>query len=84
MYEYLIKEYIEQLKLKDIKEFAKNNGINLTNEETTIIYDYLKNHWRTIYYGNPKPILEELKERLNSQTYTKLENLYIYFKNKIS
>ena len=83
MYEFLIKEYINRMTLKDIKDFALKEGITITEEENKIIFDYIKNYWRTFLHGNPRPILDQLKSQLNEATYNKIEQLYIQAKNKI-
>ena len=82
MNEFLIKNYISNLTLNDINTFAIKNGIELNEEELKIIEKYIRNDWRTIIYGNPRPILNELKEKLNQIQYQKIENLYVEFKEK--
>jgi len=82
MNEFLIKNYISKLTLNDINTFAIKNGIELNEEELKIIEKYIRNDWRTIIYGNPRPILNELKEKLNQIEYQKIENLYVEFKEK--
>lgn len=84
MIEKLIIQYIDRMTTGDIDEFAKKNGIVLGNDELNLVYRHIKNDWRTIVYGNPKPILEELKNKVDSLTYQKIENLYVEFKNKYS
>lgn len=83
MNDFLLQSYIDCLSKNDINRFAENQGITLGEEELDIIYDYLKKHWRTFYYGNPKPLLEELKIKLSENTYSKLELLYIQAKNRL-
>lgn len=84
MIEKLIIQYIDRMTIGDIDDFARKNGVVLANEELELVYRHIKNDWRTIVYGNPKPILEELKNKVDSLTYQKIENLYIEFKNKYS
>ncbi|MBE6152504.1 MAG: DUF2624 family protein [Firmicutes bacterium] len=84
MIEKLIIQYIDRMTLTDIDQFARKNGIVLEQDELNLIYYHIKNNWRTIVYGNPKPILEELKTRVDNLTYQKIENLYVQFKNKYS
>ncbi len=48
-----------------------------------IIYNYIKNNYKTLIYGNPKVILEEIKYQVKPLTYNKIENLYMQFKDKI-
>lgn len=84
MNDYLLQVYIERLSKDDINTFAINKGITLEKDELDIIYDYLKKHWRTFYYGNPKAQLEELKSKLSKPTYSKIETLYIEAKERLN
>ncbi len=81
MKEKLIKEYIDKIDLNDVLNFSNKNGITLSNDEASLIIRYIKNDWRTIIYGNPINILNDLKNRLGNR-YNKVEQLYVYFKNK--
>ena len=82
MQEFLIKNYISRLTTKDIDEFSKKHGIELKEQELKLIEQTVKKDWRTIIYGNPKPILDNLKTKLDNLQYQKIENLYIEFKQK--
>ncbi len=81
MKEKLISEYVSKMTLDDVNNFALKNGIILKDTEVKLIYDHIKNNWRTIVFGNPRGILDDLKEKLDSTSYQKIESLYIYFKN---
>ena len=78
----MIEEYISKLSIDDVNAFALKNGIELKNNELETIYNHIKNDYKTILYGNPKPILEDIKQTTSSDTYQKIENLYIKFYNK--
>ena len=80
---YLINEYVNRLKVSDITYYAEKQGITLDKDEAKLIYDYIKNDYRTIIYGNPKDILNEIKFKVKPLTYNKIENLYIQSKDKI-
>lgn len=80
--ERLINEYVNRMTLEDVNNFALKNGIILKDKEVKVIYDHIKNNWRTIVFGNPRGILDDLKEKLDSTSYQKVESLYIYFKNR--
>ncbi len=82
MKERLINEYVNRMTLEDVNKFALKNGIILKDKEVKVIYDHIKNNWRTIVFGNPRGILDDLKEKLDSTSYQKIESLYIYFKNR--
>ena len=81
--DYLLQVYIDKIEKEDINNFAKKQGIILEENELDIVYTYLKKHWRTFYYGNPKEILNELKTKLSETTYNKIEQLYKQLKEKI-
>lgn len=80
---YLIEEYVNRMQKQDVNDFALKQGIILDKEELDIIYNYIKTNYKTILYGNPKKILEEIKSKVKPLTYNKIENLYIKFKDKI-
>jgi hypothetical protein len=80
---YLINEYVKRLTKDDIVKFAKSQGIILENEEVDTIYTYIKKYYKTFIYGNPRPILDELKSKVKPITYNKIETLYKEFKDKI-
>ena len=82
MNEFLIKNYISRLTTNDITEFSKKHGIELNEEEIKLIEQHIRKDWHTIIYGNPRPILDNLKQKLKQPQYQKIENLYIEFKNK--
>ena len=82
MVEKLISEFVTRMTINDIKNFAQENGITLKNNEAELIFKYIKSDWRTLIYGNPRPILDEIKVKMNIDTYNKAEKLYIYFKEK--
>ena len=82
MNDFIIKNYISRITIEDINKFSKKHNIELSKEELKLIEQHIKNDWKTIIYGNPKPILDNLKEKLNQEKYQKIENLYIEFKDK--
>lgn len=84
MKERLINEYVNRMTIDDVNKFALQNGINLKDNELQLIYNYIKNDWRTIVFGNPRGILDDLKNKLDPNSYSKIESLYIFFKNRYS
>lgn len=81
--EYIIKNYVDNLKEKDIINFAKKRNIDINNEEIKIIYLYIKNYWLIFYKGNPNELLMELKEKLRPTTYEQLIKLYKEYFSKM-
>ena len=84
MYDFLIKEFISRMTFKDINNFAEKEGITLEKNETELIYNYIKKDYLTLLHGNPRSILDEIKDKVRPNVYNKIEQLYIQFKNKIS
>lgn len=82
MKERLIEQYVNRMTTDDVKSFALKNGINLSDEEINFLYNKAKNNWKTIVFGNPRGLLDEIKEILDRETYQKIENLYVFFKNR--
>ena len=80
---YLINEYVKRLTKEDIAKFSKSQGIILEEQELNTIYTYIKKYYKTFIYGNPRPILDELKHKVKPMTYNKIETLYKEFKDKI-
>ncbi len=83
MNDFLIKQYVNNVTKKDIQSFANSYGIVLNDNEINIIYKHIKNNWRTILYGNPRGILDDIKNNVEPLTYSKIEELYTYFNEKI-
>ena len=84
MKERLISEYVNRMNIDDVRNFAIQNGVALSEDELIIVYNAAKTEWRTIVFGNPRPILDDLKTKINPTSYQKIESLYIFFKNKYS
>ena len=82
MNEFLIKNYISKLTLNDIEKFARKNEIELNEKELKIIERHIRNDWKTIIDGDPTPVLNNLKEKINKVQYQKIENLYKEYKDK--
>jgi len=80
---YLIEDYVKRLNIGDIERFALKQGIILEKEELNIVYDYIRREYKTFIYGNPRDILMDIKGKVKPLTYTKIENLYMKFKDKI-
>ena len=68
MKDKLIKNYINNLKIKDIKDFALKNDI--------------LNNYQELIYGNPNAIFKNIKDKINDDSYHKIIKLYFLYKNK--
>lgn len=84
MNNFLISEYVKRITKDDINKFSLKQGVNLTKDELDIIYNYVKKDYKTVIYGNPRVILDELKTKVRPLTYNKIENLYEQFKGYLN
>lgn len=80
---YLISEYINRLRKSDIERFALKQGITLDKEEVDIFYSYIKANYKKMLYDNTIDTLEDIRSKVSPNTYSKVEGLYLMFKDKI-
>jgi len=81
---FLISEYVKRLTKEDVYRFAYNQGIELEENELDVLFNCIKKNYKTIIYGNPRSILDDIKTKVKPLTYNKIEILYKEFKQKIS
>lgn len=82
MKEQFISNYIKKITKQDIILFAKKNSVTLVENEVNILYEQLQKNWKVFLYGNPTPIFNELKTKLNNDTYEKGIKLFYEMKQK--
>lgn len=82
MIKKLIENKINNLTLDDLKILSNNKNINLNNQELNYLYNKIKSNWYAFLYINPEPILYDIKNNINPNSYNKLLDLYYYYKNK--
>ena len=83
MNKLMIIGYISKLKKEDIKRFSLEQGIDITEEELVLIYNYLKNETKKTI-DNPLEVIESIKDKVSQPVYNKINELYEQYKNKIS
>ena len=84
MKDKLLKNYIKNLKKEDIKLFATNNNIIISNKELDIIYDTIKNEYENLLNGNHDQVFNKLNNKVSSDNYDKIINLFFEYKKKYS
>lgn len=82
MFQKLIDNFVLNLKMSDVNDFALKNGIVLNEDELSYVYDVIKKEYRTIIYGNPEFIFSDLRNRFSSDTVNKAMKLYSDFKSR--
>lgn len=77
----LIKNYIDLLTIDKLKDFSLKNNINLTNSELEYLLNLVKKNYEDILKNDTK-YLEDIKNNINPSEYTKIKDLYLYYKNR--
>lgn len=84
MNEILLDNYIKKLTIEHIRNYAINQNIKLINNEDEIILDFIKNNYKKLYTEEySEDFIKELKNKLCTNTYNKLNELYKEAKEKI-
>ncbi len=71
------------LTIEHIINYSKKQGVNINKKDAEIIYKYIKKYWKRFYYEDAKDLLIELSNKIDINTYKKLEELYYETKKKI-
>lgn len=82
MKEMFIKKYVDMLTKEDILKFASVNNVSLSSNEVDIIYNAIKNEWKTIVFDDYKIILNKYKNNFSVEKLKKIEELILLYKNK--
>ena len=77
----MIKKYINNLTIDKIKNFLIKNDINLNNEELSFLLELIKTNIDDILVNDSK-YLDIIKNKFNEENYTKIKNLFLYYKNR--
>lgn len=80
--EFLIKQYINKLTIKDVIDLGKTKNIKISEIDAEILLNTAKKYWIEFYKGNPVKIINNLKDQLDTSTYNKLLKVYLEYKNK--
>lgn len=80
---FLINQYIKKLTKEDIYHYAESQSIHLTKQELDTLYFYIKNRSMDFFRGQQIELLNEIKSQVKPNTYSKIEELYYLYKDKI-
>lgn len=82
IYKKLIINYIKNNLSKDtIKEYALNNNYIITDQESIIIYNFIKENYESILNGNDNKLLD-LKPLIREDLYNRIIDLYNTYKKR--
>ena len=77
----LISNYINLLTIDKLNDFGLKNDIKLKKEELEFILDMVKNNFEDILVNEDK-YLNLLKNKVNEDNYTKIVDLFKYYKQR--
>ena len=78
----IIENYINTtLNPSIIKDYASNNNFNISSSESIILYNFIKENYKSILNGNIEVLLK-LKLLIREDLYEEVIKLYNYYKNK--
>ena len=82
MNKLFIYDYISRIKKEDIYRFGINQGIKLEEFEIEVLFSSIKNDYKR-FFSNPLEVIDEIKYKVNNNTYEKIWNLYLQYKDMI-
>ena len=82
MNKLIIYEYINRLRREDIVKFCIIKGIDASDSEIDVVYNYIKRDYKR-FFSNPDEVLTEIKNEVSSNTFYIIMELYNKYKNKI-
>ena len=72
----LIERYMNKISKEDVNNFALKNNINLSEEELSFTYDFLKKNWQPVL-ANPNVLnLERYKDKYSAENFLKIKKLF--------
>ena len=80
----IINRYINKMTVDDIKNFSQTQNINLSDDEASFIYLFLKKNWEELL-GNPNAlVMERYRSNFSEENYNKINNLVNYYRGKFA
>ena len=82
MYRVLIKNYISNLTPIQVKQFAKENHVELTDQEVIYFTNFIKKNWQTLLYQNAENLFKEVRANVRPEIFELAKKEFIQAKNK--
>lgn len=78
----IVERYMNNLKIEDVDKFAKSKNVNLSNEELTFTYEFVKKNYREIL-KNPKLFdLDRYQNKYSKENFGKIKKVFIEYFSK--
>ena len=82
MNKLIIYQYINRLRKEDIVNYCNIQDIKVNYDDLDVVYDYVKNDYKR-FFNDPMGVLNEVKCKVSSYTYSEIMKLYDKYKNFI-
>ena len=82
MFKNVIKRYINIITINDVIMFGKQENIDVSNEEATIVLNHLKTNWENIIYGDEMKVKDFLISNFDKEKSEKVFKLFLAYKKK--
>ncbi len=82
MNKLIIKKYVDKLTIKDIVNYCFKNNIAISNNESIIIYNFIRTNWEKVLQGDESCFIK-LKPQISIELYNFAYNLYQKNKSKV-
>lgn len=82
MNKVFIYEYINRLKRDDIFKFCNIKGISVSENDVDVVYKHIKTDYKR-FFNNPMEVLNEVKSKVSSNTFSEIMKLYDKYKHMI-
>ncbi len=72
----IIERYINKMTKEDIRSFAINKNINLSEQELDFTYDFVKKNYKS-FFQNPKVFnINRYKDNYSQENFSKITKVY--------
>lgn len=73
---------MDNLTIDQVRDFAIKNNVELSEEELTFTYDFVKKNWELIFRNPNLFNLERYKDRFSEANYQKIQKLIQFYYQK--
>ena len=78
----IIERYINKMTKEDIRSFAINKNINLSEQELDFTYDFVKKNYKS-FFQNPKVFnINRYKDNYSQENFSKITKVYQEYTQK--
>lgn len=71
----IIDLYVRNMSVSNVRDFAYKNDIDLSDEETDFVYNFIKNNYREVIKNRDSFDLSAYKEKFSEENFQKIEKL---------